>query len=74
MSTAKSESFLHELNAEYRATRLCLERIPESLFQWKPHEAEVEHEGNAVTKDCCEDYKFRVSVSHAKTNHRKVDL
>lgn len=37
MSTAKSESFLHELNAEYRATRLCLERIPESLFEYKPH-------------------------------------
>jgi uncharacterized damage-inducible protein DinB len=38
MATIKSESFLHELNAEYKATRTCLERIPESLFEYKPHE------------------------------------
>ena len=37
MSTVRSESFLQELNAEYRATRLCLERIPESLYEYKPH-------------------------------------
>ena len=37
MSTARAESFLQELNAEYRATRLCLERIPESLYEYKPH-------------------------------------
>lgn len=37
MGTAKSESFLHELNAEYKATRLCLERVPESLYEYKPH-------------------------------------
>lgn len=37
MSTIKAESFLQELNAEYRATRSCLERIPESLFEYKPH-------------------------------------
>ena len=37
MTTIKTESFLQELNAEYRATRLCLERIPESLFDYKPH-------------------------------------
>jgi uncharacterized damage-inducible protein DinB len=30
--------FLKELEAEATATRKCLERIPESLFQWKPHE------------------------------------
>src|SRR5690606_23811503 len=24
-------------NAEYRATRLCLERIPEDLYEFKPH-------------------------------------
>lgn len=38
MATAKTEAFLHELNAEYKATRACLERIPESLFGYKPHE------------------------------------
>lgn len=37
MSTIITESLLHELNAEYRATRACLERIPESLFEYKPH-------------------------------------
>lgn len=37
MSTIKTASLLHELNAEYRATKACLERIPESLFDYKPH-------------------------------------
>ncbi len=30
--------FLQELEAETTSTRKCLERIPESLFSWKPHE------------------------------------
>ena len=30
--------FLKELESEARASRNCLERIPESLFGWKPHE------------------------------------
>lgn len=30
--------FLKELAAEANATRKCLERIPENLFGWKPHE------------------------------------
>ena len=29
---------LKELEAETTATRKCLERIPENLFDWKPHE------------------------------------
>ncbi len=29
---------LKELEAEANATRKCLERIPENLFGWKPHE------------------------------------
>ena len=37
MSQAKSHSFLHELDSEYRATRICLERISETLFDYKPH-------------------------------------
>lgn len=37
MGTIRTESLLHELNAEYRATKACLERIPESLFEYKPH-------------------------------------
>ena len=32
------KEFLNELVAEATATRKCLERIPESLFDWKPHE------------------------------------
>lgn len=31
-------AFWNELEAEAAATRKCLERIPESLFGWKPHE------------------------------------
>lgn len=38
MTNAKAQSFLQELNAEYKATRICLERIPETLFSYKPHE------------------------------------
>ncbi len=30
--------FLKELEAESSSSRKCLERIPESLFDWKPHE------------------------------------
>jgi uncharacterized damage-inducible protein DinB len=30
--------YLHELESESGATRKCLERIPEKLFSWKPHE------------------------------------
>ena len=37
MSTIRTESLLHELNVEYKATRACLERIPENLFEYKPH-------------------------------------
>ena len=37
MSIIKTESLLRELNTEYRATHACLERIPETLFEYKPH-------------------------------------
>ena len=37
MNNTKSKDFLEELNLEYPATRACLERIPESLFEYKPH-------------------------------------
>jgi uncharacterized damage-inducible protein DinB len=30
--------YLTELESEVRATRRCLESIPENLFGWKPHE------------------------------------
>ena len=30
--------YLHELESEVRATRKCLELIPESKYGWKPHE------------------------------------
>lgn len=29
--------FMKELEAEETATRKCLERVPETLFDWKPH-------------------------------------
>jgi uncharacterized damage-inducible protein DinB len=37
MSNTISQNYLTELNAEYKATRACLERIPETLFEYKPH-------------------------------------
>ncbi len=37
-SYSYAEAFLKELNAEIPASRKCLERIPEDLFGWKPHE------------------------------------
>jgi uncharacterized damage-inducible protein DinB len=37
MSNVKAQSYLQELNLEYKATRACLERIPEKLFDYKPH-------------------------------------
>lgn len=36
-STIAAE-FLRELDAEANATRKCLERLPEHLFAWKPHD------------------------------------
>ncbi len=38
MSNTICTEFLKELEAESTASRKCLERIPESLFDWKPHE------------------------------------
>jgi uncharacterized damage-inducible protein DinB len=37
-SNALGRAFLEELEAEAPASRKCLERIPEGLFGWKPHE------------------------------------
>ncbi len=37
MSNTRSQAYLHELNSEYKATRACLEKIPETLFEYKPH-------------------------------------
>jgi uncharacterized damage-inducible protein DinB len=37
MSNIRSEAFLKELNAEYPSTLHCLQRIPASLFEYKPH-------------------------------------
>lgn len=31
------QEYLSEINAEVRATRRCLEAIPERLYDWKPH-------------------------------------
>jgi uncharacterized damage-inducible protein DinB len=35
---ALHKEFMKELDAEAKASRKCLERIPEKLFDWKPHE------------------------------------
>ena len=37
MTTSRTQLFLQELDTEYRATRACLEKIPESTFDFKPH-------------------------------------
>jgi hypothetical protein len=33
-----SDAFIGELQQEATVTRKCLERIPETAFNWKPHE------------------------------------
>jgi uncharacterized damage-inducible protein DinB len=38
MNETLGAAFSKELEAEAAATRKCLEKIPESLFGWKPHE------------------------------------
>lgn len=37
ISNTRAQGYLQELLLEYKATRGCLERIPESLFDYKPH-------------------------------------
>jgi uncharacterized damage-inducible protein DinB len=37
MNETLGATFLKELEAEAPATRKCLEKIPETLFGWKPH-------------------------------------
>ena len=37
MSSVKTQLLLNELTYEYKATRNCLERIPESTYEFKPH-------------------------------------
>ena len=37
MSNARAQAYLHELVTESKATRKCLETIPETLFDYKPH-------------------------------------
>jgi uncharacterized damage-inducible protein DinB len=38
MTSVKTKGYLDEFNLEYPATKACLERIPESLFDYKPHQ------------------------------------
>jgi len=37
MANTLSQYYLRELDTEYKATHACLERIPESLYEFKPH-------------------------------------
>lgn len=37
MSTIRVQAYLKELNDEVRASRKCLESIPEKLYEYKPH-------------------------------------
>ncbi len=36
------EEFLREMEAEIQASRKCIERIPESVFEYKPHEKSMQ--------------------------------
>jgi DNA topoisomerase VI subunit B len=36
-NTALAAAYLKELEAEYASTRKCLERIPETIYEFKPH-------------------------------------
>jgi uncharacterized damage-inducible protein DinB len=42
MKTTLGQLFLKEIEAEETATRKCLERIPNSLYNWKPHEKSMQ--------------------------------
>jgi uncharacterized damage-inducible protein DinB len=42
MENAARVFFLKELDAETGASRKCIERIPERLYNWKPHERSME--------------------------------
>ena len=42
MKTTIGQLFLKELTAEETSTRKCLERVPESLYNWKPHEKSMQ--------------------------------
>jgi uncharacterized damage-inducible protein DinB len=42
MKTTIGKLFLTELIAEETSTRKCLERVPESLYNWKPHEKSMQ--------------------------------
>jgi uncharacterized damage-inducible protein DinB len=37
MSDLITQAYLKELNAEYKSTLACLERVPENLYEFKPH-------------------------------------
>jgi uncharacterized damage-inducible protein DinB len=37
MNNTISLYYLNELNSEYKATRACLEKIPETTYDFKPH-------------------------------------
>lgn len=37
MSNILTAAYIKEMQAEYTATEKCLERIPESLYEYKPH-------------------------------------
>ena len=38
MSNTIIDQFVSEFEAEIPATRKCIERVPEKLYDWKPHE------------------------------------
>jgi uncharacterized damage-inducible protein DinB len=42
MANVLCREFLEELESEVASSRKCLEKIPESLFKWKPHERSME--------------------------------
>ena len=42
MKTTIGQLFLKELESEETSTRKCLERVPENLYKWKPHEKSME--------------------------------
>lgn len=41
-NTIFATEFMRELDAEATSTRNCLERFPEKLYGWKPHEKSME--------------------------------
>jgi uncharacterized damage-inducible protein DinB len=85
-----TQIYLQELKAESIATRRCLERIPESVYEFKPHEksmvmgylvllvAEIPKWISSMIRNSVIDFatyeQFKLSTSQAMLDHYEKNL